>query len=339
MPDFNCTNLELVRVQMNSIWNDAAFKREIQPEVAIVKALLEMQTADVRFFDAGDKKKKAKVYWVEACDGAVVDCDDSCTPDGAEIGSNCLDYDIQECKQSTFKIDDSVFYDNYIGFNEAVAKGLLKHTTLLDNQIEKFVIAKLDSFAGVNKYTADDKGDVVGNTTYIKGSYWNPSLMSYFAKVGSVNYIDSSMMISGENMFDAWYRAGKNSDNANGAGDKNMFDSFNWFFDIKNFDATLGTKKTLMVSPNAAAFVSTHKFLTPDEVSNGANITRFSIPSQNLPGVTYDVVYRTECKDGGDHIIHYWTIKSRFDVFQSPVTCESECTGILSFTCGEAPAP
>lgn len=335
--DFTCSDLEPIRAHMNTMWADANFMKEIQPEVSVVVALQAMQTADLRAFDLLGKKPKVKVYWVEACEGAVDDCTSDCDFDGTEVSSNCDDFTITQCKEAIFKINDTPFYDNYVNFTDAVAKGFLKYTTLLDNEIEKTVIASLDSFAGVNKYTGDNRGDVVANDTFIKGALWNPSLMSYFSKVRETNYMPQAKIFSGENMYDSWWNASHDKVNADGAGAKSKFDTFGWFFDLINFDTILGDKKTLLVSPHAAAFVSTHRILKNETIANGANITRFTIPSMNIPGVTYDVIYRTTCENGGINLTHIWKIMANFDTYQSPVLCDNDCTGILSFTCGAAP--
>jgi len=325
---------------MNQMWNDANFRREVQPEVEVVNALKAFQTANVSFFNPTDKKAKLRIYWIEACEGAVQDCTVDCAWTGTNVSSDCQDYEIGVCKETIFTIDDSDFYGNYVSFNQAVAKGLLKHTTLLDNEIEKFVIAGLDSFSGANQYpvASDNRAtqDINGNT-YIEGPYWTASLMSYFAKVRRINFMPDARLFSGENMYDHYWNAQMDSANADGKGAMNKFDSMGWFFDIANMDTVLGAKKTLMVSPHAAAFVSTNRVLTPQDITNGADVSRFSIPSQNIPGVTYDVYYRTECVNAGEDLKHHWRIVARYDLFQSPVLCDNNVTGVLSFECGVAP--
>lgn len=322
---------------MNSMWEDANFRRELQPEVDIINGLRDMQTAQTQFFNPTDKVAKLKIYWVEACEGAVEDCTTDCDWTGTNVSSQCQDYTITQCKEAKFSIADADFYDNYVSFNEAVAKGLLKYTTLLDNEINTITIAALDSFAGQNQYTNDTRGNVVGNDTFIDGPFWTASLMSYFAKVRRVNHMPDASMFSGENMFDKYWNAQADQANADGKGALNKFDAFGWMFDVVNFDDVLGDKKSLMVSPHAAAFVSTNRVLRDESINNGADITRFTVDSMNIPGVKYDVYYRTECANAGEDLVHHWRIVARFDIFQSPVMCENNNTGILSFTCGTAP--
>lgn len=336
--DFSATSLEFVRAQMNQMFQDADYRKEVQPEVEIVRTLQEIQTAQVQFFTPNEKKAKLKLYWVEACEGAVSDATTDCAFTGTNVSSSSQDYEIGVAKEAKFTIDDTDFYDNYVDFNQAVARGLLKYTTLLDNEIEKYVIAQLDSFAGANQYSGDSRAtlDINGNT-FIDGPYWTPALMSYFAKVRRVNKITDGVMFSGENMYDAFWNAQADSANANGQGALNKFDAFNWKFDLVNMDDVLSAKKTLLVSPHAAAFVSTNRVLQPQDINNGADIMRFTVDSMHIPGVKYDVYYRTECKNAGEDTVHHWRIVARYDVFQSPVLCANDQTGILSFECGTAP--
>lgn len=336
--DFSCTDLEFVRSQMNTMWADADYRKEVQPEVEVIKALKNFQSADLRMFDETSKKAKVKVYWVEACEGAVQDCTTDCAFTGANVSSGCKDYEVTQCKETILTIDDSAFFDNYVQFQQAVARGFLKHITILDNWLEQFVIAGLDGFAGANQYDNDTRAtlDVAGNT-FIDGPFWTPSLMSYFAKVKRVNHMPEAIFFSGENMYDHWWNAEKDAANANGQGAKNKFDAFGWFFDLVNMDTILGAEKTLMVSPHAAAFVSTNREASAVNNPNKDIQAKFPIASINIPGVTYDVYYRTECKNAGEDTIHHWRFVARYDLFQSPVPCSQTNTGILSFECGVAP--
>ena len=96
-------------------------------------------------------------------------------------------------------------------------------------------------------------------------------------------------------------------------------------------------QKTFMIDKGAVAIASKNQYgSSPVTISNGANITRFSVPSINLPGIVYDVVYKTECS--GSDIIHKYKFIARFDVFLNPASeCDPDNTGVLSFICGEAP--
>lgn len=335
--DFSCTDLIFTRSRLETMWADANFRKAIQPEVDIVTALQDFQSANLQFFDNDETKSKLKIYWTEACEGAVQDCTTDCDFTGTNVSSNCKDYEITNCKETILTITDTDFYDNFESFQNALAEGIIKHTTLLDNWINEQVIMALDSFAGVNKYTGDNKGDVVGTDTFIEGHFWNPSLIGYFEKVKRVNYMPEAMMFSGENMWDHFFNSDANADNANGKGNKNLFDKFGWHFDLINMDVLLGAKKTLMVSPHSAAFVSTNRIIRDEDILNGANMSRFKISSLNIPGVEYDVYYRTECLNAGEDIRHHWRFVARMDTFQSPVVCDNDQTGILSFTCGVAP--
>jgi len=339
--DFTCTTLDMVRLKADEIWgSDDKFRSAIRPQVEVVKAIKEKSTAKTLLRD-GDGCKEIKVWWYDPCGTTVADNDIECEFTGDDIKTSCKTYQFATEKMAKFTLDDAEFCNNDAEFETAIAQGLLKAATNLDNQIEKDVIAAVDAAAGTNQYTEDDRGDVVGTTTYIAPQYWGPGLMSYLSKVAITNYQENSFLISGENMYDVWYNSIRNNLNDNQKDQLAKLNAFDWSFDLFNMDSILGAKKTLMISPDAVLFESWNKFTDPAKgksYHNGANIDRFTFPSPNVPGVVYDVVYRTVCKNGGDDIIHHWKLIARYDTFFAPV---SECvvgnTGIIAFECGLAP--
>ena len=291
--DFTCTTLDMVRAEASRIWaSNDKFMTSIRPQVEVAKRVISKQTARIESVLGDGNCNDAKVWWYDACGSEPVDNTADCNISGGDtVSTSCKTYGYTVEKMAKLTVNDAEFCGNDAGFEEAIAKGFLKMATNLDNQIEKFVINALDGFAGTNKYTSDDRGDVVGTTTFVGAPYWGAGLMSYFAKVAMVNKMENSSMFSGENMFDVVYNAGADSDNANGKGDANKLSAFDWGFDLFNMDTLLGAKKTLMVSPDAVAFSSWNKFKQRDAINNGANIERFTFNSPNLDGVVYDVVY------------------------------------------------
>ena len=339
--DFTCTTLDMIRLKANQIWaSNDKFMTSIRPQVEVAKRAITKQTAKTSGFDGGDCRS-TKVWWYDACGSTPIDNDGNCDFVGDELKTSCKTYGFTNPdKMARLTIKDEEFCGNDAGFETAIAEGFLRMATDLDNQIEKFVIAGLDGFAGTNQYTADSRGNVVGTTTYVKPESWGTGLMSYFAKTAQFNQMPNACMFSGENMWDVTYNAQKNQLNSDEKDQIAKLDAFDWGFDLFNMDTLLGAKKTLMVSPDSYAFDSYNKFKNPTSDNNGANIERFNFASPNLPGVTYDVIYRTACANGGDDIVHHWKMIARYDLFQSPVT---ECaegtgqTGIIAFECGTAP--
>lgn len=337
--DLTCSVLAVVQLKADLIWkSNDKFAQSLIPRVEVAKRAISKQTADTSQFD-GSNCKKVKVWWPDMCAGAVEDNDDSCEFTGDEISTECKDYEFTKTDQKrSFTIDDNLC-GNEAQFEDLIAKGLLRIATDHDNAIETYVINGLDGMAGTNQYDSDSRGDVVGTTTYVAPEYWGPGLMSYFAKVAAVNNIPNSCMFSGENMYDVTYNAQANQQNSDQKDQIAKLNAFDWSFDLFNMDTLLGAKKTLMVSPDAYVFDSYHKFKTPTEFTNGADVKRFNFPSPNLPGVIYDVIYRTVCKNGGDDTIHHFKMVARYELFGAPISsCNTGQTGIIAFECGVDPA-
>jgi hypothetical protein len=336
--DLTCSVLQMVQLKADMIWkSNDKFAQSLTARVDVAKRALEKQTAEKSQFD-GANCRKTKVWWPDMCATDVVDNDDSCDFTGEEISTECKEYDFDKPDvKRGFTINDNLC-GNEATFEDLVAKGLLRIATDHDNAIEKYVINSLDGMAGVNQYTTDARGDVDGTTTYIKPEYWGTGLMSFLAKTSEVNQIPNACLFSGENMYDVVYNAQANQLNSNQKDQIAKLSAFDWSFDLFNMDSLLGAKKTLMVSPDAYVFDSYHKFKTPTEFTNGADIKRFNFPSPNLPGVTYDVVYRTVCTNGGDDTIHHFKMIARYKMFGAPVSsCNTGQTGIIAFECGTKP--
>jgi hypothetical protein len=116
-----------------------------------------------------------------------------------------------------------------------------------------------------------------------------------------------------------------------------MLEAIRTYNDLFNMNTVVGANKMFMIDKGAIAFASKVRYSkTPEEISNGANMIRYSIPSKNLPGVSFDVIYKTACSDSD--IIHSWKLIARFGTFNNPTSsCDNTNTGVLSFSCGVAP--
>ena len=142
-------------------------------------------------------------------------------------------------------------------------------------------------------------------------------------------------MLSGHNLYQQDFLARMKAGNADGAGANNLFSAMNVIFDLFNRDSTLGAKKTFLIERSAYAFHSKTYFSSVPETLIGAGLTRWTMPSKNLPGVNYDVTYTTECV--GNDIVFHWSLQWYGGFFQNPLPCNGLNTGILSFICGNTP--
>lgn len=165
-------------------------------------------------------------------------------------------------------------------------------------------------------------------------------MFGYLQLVAQKNKFNAPYLISGTNLFEAYWNANQNAANADGKGAANMFASMKPYFDIFNVDSVLSPDLvTFMVNRNALAF---HNKVYWDWNSGDARANQFGGPgsstgyrykveSKNLPGVFYDVIYKIACS--GNEINHNWKIQFTGDIFRNPVGCNVNNTNILKFKC------
>lgn len=335
--DFTCGELLETQVKIDRIWADASARKDYQAEVNALTVLRANQTATLKEIEDPEKDRTLKIQWITDCtDADQGDCTDDCVIGGPELEADCKTYALNLCHKIGFTIEEKVFRTSEFSRAEVLAKALLKKSKTMDEWITQQVVAQLDAMSGVNQH--DDTmpmAEVVGTETYIGAPYWTAELMAYFAQVSIINKMRNSFFLSGTNLFSATWLAKMNAMNADGKGADNMFSSQDFNFDLFNIDGVLGVRKSLLIERSAYAFATKAYYSDIPVEYNGAGITRFSIPSKNLPGVRYDVNYTTRC--AANKMYHDYSLEWHGGFFQNPLPCNSEMTGVLSFVCGVAP--
>jgi len=338
MPEgnFSCADLVVVKNKMEQMWADSVVQKQYTPQANSALAVLTEQTAQFVELKDSMKDNTVRVEWIDHCAGGVTDCTDECTITGSEAEATCEDYTISICKETEFVVKDLTFRTSSFSREEVLARGWMNSLKRLDEEIARTVVAKIDSFVGVNPYTTG-LGNVVGTDTFVSASFWTAEIMAYLAQVSVLNKSQDVYILDGDNLFQQTWMAGYNQANANQGSQAPMLNSIRKYFDLFNVESVVGAKKTFLIDKSAVALVSKVRYpSTPEQILNGANVIRWSTPSQYLPNISYDVIYKTECS--GSDIFHKYKFIARFDVFQNPTSsCDTTNTGVLSFTCGEAP--
>lgn len=335
--NFDCAALMLTQVKIDQMWGDSqANTVDFIAETTTLNTMIQNQTAEFPQLKNADKDTSVKIVWIADCAADdPKDCTDLCDVGGAEIESDCKEYSITECTKRGFNISEKVFRTSIFSREEVLARQLLKKMKAMDEAITQDALGKLITFKGVNKNT-NKPGVVSGNDTYIGAEYVDANLMGYLTTTAVLNRMRNSFLLSGDMLnMQKWMYSMEATNAQNGQANKNKIEAIPLFNDLWNFDQVFGQKAMLLVNKSAYAFVSKNRFSsTPIEYGNGADITMFSIPSKNLPGVVYDVTYKTKCEN--DEIIHMYSLTARWDLFQNPLPCDTDMTGVLSFICGEA---
>ena len=336
--DLTCGELQEVQIKMDRIWADASVNVDYIAEVTSISAIRENQTAQLTVLEDREKDKQLKITWVEICGTTIKDdCNTTCTPGGTELSINCKDYSLNLCNSAGFTIPEYAFRTSNYSREEVVARAFLRADQELCEWYNEQAILAADSYTGINQYDTG-LGKVCGHDTYLEAAMWTPEIMGYFMQTAVINRQRNSYMLSGTNLSGANWQAMMNAQNLDGKGAQAMMGSMRKYFDLFKIDSTIG-KKTLLISPYAMA-VWTKNYYSEAPINYiGAGLTNFSIQSKNLPWVRFDVTYTTRCAvvGGVKEMYHDYTLQLHAGVYQNPLPCNTEQTGILSFVCGTAP--
>lgn len=327
-----CGDLLAISLMADTIWPDNASAKMYRANTGVIDAILENQTVRIPQLQT-DKWNQVKLIWLEMCGDDSSACSDLCDAGTLdEIQSGCETHELACLAEVGFKIGEYSYDSTSFEFQEAVAKGMLAKMKILDEKLAQLGVAALSSFAGVNQYTTG-LAEGTGNA-FIPPAYWGADLMAEFAMISIINRFNNPYLISGSNLYKSNWNAMMNAGNADGSGAAKKMDFFPAYFDLFNVDSVnTPDKVTYLVDPNALAFINKARYsTTPKEYGNGADKTLYSVPSKNLPGIMYDVIYYTTCT--GDEIFHNFKIKATGAFLQNPVGCNDEITGVLQFTCG-----
>lgn len=329
-----CGDLLAIQLMADNVWADNASAKFYKANTGAIDAIRENQTVSFPQLQT-DKWNQIKLIWLEMCGTDTTACTDLCAAGTLdEIQSGCETHELACLAEAGFTINQFAFDYTSYDFQMAVAKGFLAKTKLLDEKIAQLAVAALSSFAGVNQYTTG-LAEGTGNA-FIPPAYWGSDLMAEFAMIAIINKFNNPYLVSGSNLYKSNWNAMMNAGNADGAGAAKKMDFFPAYFDLFNVDSVnTPDKVTYLVDPNALAFVNKARYpdaSNPIIYTNGANKTLYSIPSRNLAGINYDVIYSTVCTD--DEIVHNFKIKATGAFLQNPVGCNDEITGVLEFKCG-----
>ena len=324
--DFSPSELAVVQVVADRMWADNRTRPDYEAKVEAFKAIKAEQTATVTMIE-GEKDITAKVIWINGCDIATAAITDDCTLTGSELEVESTNLALTLSRKCGFAVKEKLFRTNTFDRTDAIAKGMLKAMKELDEYIAKQGITRINSFGGtVNAY--GDLGTLAAGVVTIPGANWTIDLVPDLILTGALNRFTNPYIISGSNLWKAWWNAKKDSGNLDGKGDNERADEYRTYFDLINMDVvTSPDKKTFLVDRGAIAFASkAHYGATPVQYI-GFGQLRYSMASNSLPGVRYDVLYTNSCTS--NEVTHKFELQAFFDYFLNPIGCTAGNTGVL----------
>lgn len=340
--NFDCHNLPEVKLKAEQMFRDDVRQADYVAHSAVAKAVLGMQTADLRILEDPEKDREVKLTWIADCDtDAPEDCNRECVIDGAEIGDMCENKAITRCFEKSWSITERQFRTSSLSPMEVAAVSLNKKRILMDNEISRATIEFFVDNSGVNLFDTSAGGQytVSGDVTYIPPAAWNPDLFGYFTTVQARNEYSLGKLFLGTQLYQYYWKVQQELTNPTGASEARKMGAFGEpVFDLSQLDTEVGTPAAFLVNPNSVAIATKAEFKNygakgRDEVAQGHATNYSVVASPTLPGVVYDLTYQKQCIDGRDWK-HVWKLELRWDIFLNPLGCTNERTGILQFLCG-----
>lgn len=332
---FTETTLNKIRLWADQIMFDDRIKQQFVPQIEIINAIKRVQTAKFALSQSKTKDVDYEIMWPNFCN-MNVESAVSCTFDGNKSSTNAQTYSNRAPNQVEWQEDENDYRDNEADMAVSIARNILMADKKLCEEYANYAVSILNTYKGINGLTGG-KGNVVNTDTFIESNYWTPALMSYFNKVAIMNKFTNPIIVSGNNMYDAYWQTSIMAANPDGKGANNMMNFYNWYFDLINIDTINITDfTTYMLSTGSLTMANKYENPSTPEVVPDL-FTRWSMESRNIPGFYIDIWRTASCTDH-NRIIYKYKAWLTADLFVNPVGCELNNTGILAFQCGSAPS-
>jgi hypothetical protein len=340
---FSPSALLNIQLKAESMWSEGQFSTDLVAESEAAQAVLRNQTARLTELTNPEKENTAVVTWIKTCDIVDEACETNCDLDEPELETVNKSYELDMCRKSGFSVDAFKLRTNTYEVEELAARGLAAALKELDEWWAKQALLKLKTFQGVNVKASPHTWDAANLRTSVAGASYNRTLVPYLMQTAIMNRMKNSYFISNEELWYDWQNALFDAGNLDGKGAMARIAALgdNLTFDLFNFTAAGLAEDLYMVDRNAVAFIT--KAInpeTPTEFGGGIQQTRYRVASPTLPGISYDVYYKLNCKtvSGVEHIYHTWRIETRGGIFLNPERCtvtvssvDYEPTGVLAF--------
>ena len=274
-----------------------------------------------------------RTTWLENCTLAVADCTDDCGIDGPEASSDSVDYDLNLCKEVTFKVPkEEAVRSDFHSSEQLVAHNMLLGMKLLDEWYNQQVVSSLELNAGTPDitrlppgFTWDGTNEQVVVTPELAQSMGGFNLLAYMAKVNK--YMDP-WLLSGFMWWLPYMEAQQNEANLDGKGAAVRSRLMPAYFDVQDLDTAVAPdfRAFLMQKGSLAAY--DHAWYKDAPKDFRIPQSRMSIESRNIPGVFYDLIEEESCGTGSE-IYGAWKLKLNSALMYNPTICNSTNNGVV----------
>lgn len=335
--DFSASALQTINLKAETAWSTGAQSKNLVSRADAAVAVLQNQTARFEELSNKDKDLKVKLTWLNPCGITAKDCTPNCDIQGTEIESEAKEYEYDMCKETDFAINRDTLRTNAYDRDDLIAIGMAKAVKVLDEWWAQQVLLKLKAYAGVNVDPSPWTFDAANLTTLVPMAQWNlKGLYARLIRQAMKNEMNSPYYIEKGDLFDEITNARIDSGNSDGSGDANRANQWNSLtMDLWNF-AKAGITEDLFAIDQSAVAIKTHA-LNPDApttLPGKVQQTIYTIDSQILPGVKYDVFYGFECRVasvGGKQRTQYvdsWKLQTNGLIALNPAQCPVTIGGV-----------
>lgn len=323
--DLSATALLNLRVKAENAWRDGKTAVQYKVNAEAAKAVLENQTARVDLLAGrSNKDDVVEISFINTCGIVAEDCESNCTIDEPELDTGKQEYEVDTCKKTGFSIDEEKIRTNDYELEELHSAGHAASLKALDEFWAQQVLAKLLAERGYNAYP-DPYTQADQITTVPAAGYTLNQLTANLILQAQMNNINNPYFIERGLLAGEFLNAQFNAGNLDGKGDAARAEFLRMYFDMLNFGkAGITTADLFMVDSSAVALATKNRYdATPVLAGGKIQQTRYSVASQTLPGVRYDVIYSLECKtvNGKSHDMHSWRYETNGLIAVNPALC------------------
>lgn len=332
---FTASQLLKIQKMADDMWADSQLKTDYMAEVDVAKAIMAEQTAMLAPLQDPEKTRTVKLIWLDTCEVAAEDVDDDCDISGTEASSDSKEYAIDLFKKVGVSVKEIENRTDEFSTGQKAARLLLAADKALAEWYAGQLVTKIESFRGTNTYTTPvgvSPWTFTSSDTVIPADQWDTTLMPKLNMTARKNKIVNPFLLSGEALWYTNEEAYNNTGNLDGKGDNTRISKYfgRRYFDPINIDeANSPDLKAYMIARGAIAMVSKTHYPTVPVIYHNPWQQRYQMPSKNLPGINYEVIYTQSCTSG--EITHTWQLKLNAGIYLNPTGCTETRTGILSF--------
>ena len=325
--DLSASNILKLRAKAENAWSDGKTASQYKVNAEAAKAVLENQTAQIDLLTGrANKDDIVEITFINTCGVVAEDCESNCTIDEPELDTGKEEYAVDICKKTGFSIDAEKVRTNDYELEQLHTAGHAAAVKALDEFWAAQVLAKLDAESGYNAYPTPYAFDPATMVATVPAAGYNLNQLTanliLQAQMNNINmpyYIERGLL-AGE-FLNVQFNAG----NFDGKGDAARAQFLKMYFDMLNF-AKAGVTDTdlFMIDASAVALATKTRYSSTPVLAGGKiQQTRYTVPSQALPGVSYDVIYSLECKTVGTkaHDVHSWRYETNGLIAINPALC------------------